>query len=198
MKKLVLYIIIVLFVHQGFGQTINPPIKDTAIPVTSDTSLNKIITQGVYLEGLGKNGYYSLGYEYQILKRRHSFGFGSGISYRRIRGPGIKYSNFSINISPFYELGRKFGVRFGLNAGISVNPVMFSNDLDYLVYANKPPVYILTPSMEVGVFYRTPNNRFQFTVSAYAVYFHFHYVERNAGRITPWFGVSIKYNFKIF
>lgn len=203
MKYLLFFFYLFLIIPTILGQTSvneNSSLSFEEIPKDGhkDTLANETKSlHGIYLEILGKNGYYSLGYEYQILKKKHSFGIGSGLSYRIIPGPGIKYSNFSINISPFYEFGRDFGVRFGLNAGISVNPVMFSDDLDYLVYANKPPVYILIPSMEVGAFYRTKKKRFQFTLSAYAVYFYSHYVERNAGRMRPWFGASIKYNFKI-
>lgn len=202
MKKLFFYTLLLLLVHQGFGQTMNNynPIKDAAINNDVDTSLNKtkkIIMQGVYLEGLGKNGYYSLGYEYQILKRIHSFGIGGGLSYRRINGPGIKYSNFSINISPFYEYGKSFGIRLGFNAGISLNPIVFSNKLDYLHYADKPPIYLINPAVEVGFFYRTPNNRFQFTLSGYLFYINHHYTERNYWSLQPWLGLTIKYNFKI-
>lgn len=154
-----------------------------------------LVLQGVDLELLGKNGLYSIGYEYQLVYRRHSMGLGTGISFKRNRVTDKKYSNFAMSISPFYEYGDNVLLRLGINAGLRINPVMFSDKFDELYYSDKPPVYILTPSVEVGCFYRTNNNRFQIGLSSYLIYQYFKYVEREDTSFKPWIGLSFKYNF---
>lgn len=169
----------------------------------STSSINKNIRlHGVFLEVFGKELLYSIGYEHQQIYRKHSFGWGVGTSMLRNKVPDypigfIKFNQFSLSGHVFYEYGQNWGVRTGLNINGKVNPIMFSGELNHIQYSDKPPIYLLLPSNEIGVFYRTKDNKFHFRLNASLMYIYSRYEEREAFRIQPWFGISIKYNFKI-
>ncbi|WP_343784758.1 hypothetical protein, partial [Wandonia haliotis] len=96
----------------------------------------------------------------------------------------------------FYEYGTRFGPRISLAFAAGINPIMSTGKLNYLPYADLPPVVVLIPSGSFGMFYRTKNNRFYFSISGYIMYRHSIYKERKSSRLSPWMGCSVKYNFK--
>lgn len=158
-----------------------------------DDTISKMKSHGIYLELLGRNGIYSLGYE---VEGNHGVGLGIGTSIYQHSAPGVKFLNYNFNVSPFYDFGENIGIRVGFNTSVSMNPVTFTSDLDFLNPADKPPIYRITPANSLGVYYKTKNQKYQILVSSYLLYEISIYENHNRSQILPWFGLQLKYNFK--
>ncbi|GAA0874078.1 hypothetical protein GCM10009118_04860 [Wandonia haliotis] len=158
--------------------------------------------QGVYLEFLGRNLTYAVGYEFVSKKGKNAFGIGVGARYLYQSVAGKKFSNFSLSVSPFYEYGNSFGLRTGISLAMDSNPIVYSNKLDYLHPADQPYYLSLFPSYFLGAFYRTKKQRFQIILYG-QVYTWIVRRKREVGvkwkpyvTISPLVGLTVKYNFK--
>ena len=164
----------------------------------------KEVFHGVYLEFLGRNLAYAVGYEFVSKKEKNAFGIGVGARYLYQEVPGKKFSNFSLSVSPFYEYGNSFGLRTGISLAMDSNPIVYSNKLDYLHPADQPYYLSLFPSYFLGAFYRTKNQRFQIVL--YGQVYTWIARDKSASvagvrwmsyaTISPWVGLTVKYNFK--
>lgn len=160
---------------------------------------------GIYIEVLGKEIFYSIGYEFQSITGKNAFGWGIGTSFLRTNVLGsIQYNQFSLSPFVFYEYGKRYGFRLGVNFNGKINPIMYSNKLNDVIPPDKPAYYNLIPSFSSGLFYRTQNKKLQFTVNAYLLAYYSR-VEKFSGDswrgpesdFSPlWFGLTIKYNLK--
>lgn len=157
---------------------------------------------GIYLELFGKAEYFSFGYEYQKIRKKHSFGIGAGTSI--ISPANKRRRGYYMGASSFYDYGVRFGIRTELNLGGYIWPVMFTDKLDGFPPSDKPPKYKLLPSNSLGVFYRTKNNTMQISLSASLIYMlsrkNYSVNDNNSYhtvfKMQPWFGLTMKYNFK--
>jgi hypothetical protein len=128
---------------------------------------------GIYFEALGKEVFYSIGYEFQLVNGKKTFGWGIGTSFMRASVLcSIYYNQFSLSPFVFYEYGKQYGLRIALNMNGKINPIMYSNRLNDVIPPDKPPYYILIPSISSGLFYRTQNKKLQFTLSAYLLAYY--------------------------
>ena len=199
MKNLILFIVVLFSINNAvFSQK-----ADTTKIV--DTTL-KTTTHGVYAEAMGKNtAYYSIGYEYVINKKRNSFGIIAGTALNPSNIPTIRKKNLNVyfGVSPFYEFGKSWGFRVGLNLGMAFNPISYTNKLNYVIPPDRPYLLKLLPSVYTGAFYRTKNYRWQFILSLYSYYLIYlqkdYYLHKFwAGEFLPIApALSVKYNFKV-
>ena len=175
--------------------------------ILKDTLLQDITTtHGIYVEGVGRYiGYYSLGYEWVRIKNKNGLGLGIGTTANpRINFPsGRRYVNFYLGFSAFYEYGRNWGFRVGINEGINYNPITSTNKLNNAVPPDWPYIMQQTNSLFIGGFYRTKNLRWQFILTANTYYAFiqqqsFYNEKKWYGYFIPFqLGLTIKYNFKI-
>lgn len=180
------------------NQSIKHPANTTRMPGENlDSIQDKTLElHGFFGEFMGKNLVYSLGYEYTFQKNKHGMGVGIGASGMKHYASGKSYPNYTFSLSPFYEYGTRFGPRISLAFAAGINPILSTGKLNYLPYADLPPVVVVMPSGSLGMFYRTRNNRFHFLISGYLIYRYSIYKERKSSRLSPWVGCSVKYNFK--
>ena len=164
--------------------------------VKNDDSLIEENTHGVYLELLGRNGVYSIGYEYTYKIKKNSFGVAVGSAVYRHSSPSKDFLNYNLNLTPFYEYGGNVGIRSGMNLSFGINPIMFTNKLDDLYDADKPPVYTIMPSNSLGLFFNTKNRKYHYLINGYLLYRISIYDNRKTAEILPWLGLTFKYNFK--
>ncbi|RFC55611.1 hypothetical protein [Brumimicrobium aurantiacum] len=202
-SKFILIISVIVITTNAMGQWENLVSNYSFEKATNDFNRNatklkddtvpKIKSHGIYLELLGRNGAYSLGYE---TVGNYGVGLGIGTSVNQHSVPEVKFLNYSFNVSPFYEFGENIGVRVGFNTTFSINPITFTSNLDFLHPADKPPIYRVVPANSLGVYYKTKNQKYQFLVNSYLLYQISIYENRNSSQILPWFGVQFKYNIK--
>lgn len=160
-------------------------------------------THGVFIEVLGKDGLYSIGYEYCRLRNKHAFGIGVGTSFWREKVYGtIPYNQFSLSAFSFYEYGKIWGLRTAINISGKINPIMFTSRLDDIVSADKPSYVHLTPSLSSGIFYKPQQSPFQFILNFYGMY-SFARIQAPSGDLWTsynenyfWIGLTIKHNLK--
>lgn len=165
----------------------------------NDTSLsnNKEKLHGVYFELLGRSFLYAFGYEYQMINKKNSFGFGAGTSILRHNRVGIDYMNYYFGIHSFYEYGGRVGLRMETNIGVRFNPIMFTEKFDAISPADHPEKYILLPSNTLGIYYRDKRKKFHFLLGGSFIYGLYFLSDSYNFSFQPWFGVQCKYNFKI-
>ena len=173
-------------------------IRDTSSIITKETKLH-----GVYIELLGKEMIYSIGYELSNSKELHTFGFGLGTSILRLRILGsIRYNQYSLSSYAFYEYGKTWGGRTAVNLNGKINPIMYSSKLDEVVPPDKPSYYDIIPSFSLGMFFRPKGSNFQYILSTYFLEsfgkrqtFDGH-TWRRVSEYNFWLGLTFKYNFK--
>lgn len=160
-------------------------------------------TYGVFVEVLGKDGLYSVGYEYCKFRNKHAFGIGGGTSFWRPKVYGtIPYNQFSLSVFPFYEYGKIWGLRTAISISGKINPIMFTSRLDDIVPADKPSYVHLSPSLSSGIFYKPQQSPFQFILNFYGMY-SFARIQAPSGDLWTrynenyfWIGLTIKHNLK--
>jgi hypothetical protein len=171
----------------------------------NDSLENDVIkSHGVYLELLGTNVIYALGYEFHKRRNKHAVGFhvGSGV-YPNLTS-SVKAWTYTISVSTFYEYGKKVGFRTGLHLNNEVNPIMFTDKLIKVHPSDKPSIYGVLPSLSLGVFKTFLDNRLQLTLKGHMfTSYRKHetlsgYLWYGFSRDYSWFwtGLTVKYNFK--
>jgi hypothetical protein len=157
---------------------------------------------GVFIEILGKDGLYSVGYEYCKIRNKHAFGIGFGTSFLRQKVFGsIPNNQFSVSAFSFYEYGKIWGLRTAINISGKVNSIMFTSRLNDVIPADKPSYAILSPAVSCGVFYKPKQSRFKFILNLYGTY-SFARIEAPNGDLWTdynenyfWIGLTVKFNF---
>lgn len=160
MKRILLYILFLLLAFKGFGQTV---IADTS-------SHNENHAQGIYVELLGGNLFYSIGYERKIVNHTHydlsaSIGLSTNFEFRKA------YFAFGvpISINNRFKFWRFNGVDVGIGLGELINIWTIKNkDKYYTPYSISNPPIILFPNAYVGWVFRW--KRFSISPRFYAIF----------------------------
>lgn len=139
---------------------------------SSQSLENRIISNGVFIRLSGYPFYYSLGYEYEIRKNKNAFGVdvGTAVNVFDNHPSGYRYLNLYLGFSPFYEYGKRWGFRVGLQTGATINPIGFSDKLYYTAPADRPYTAKIWEMLNIGTFYRTKNEKWKFMLSVYSGY----------------------------
>ena len=133
-----------------------------------------LVTHGVYATALTYPYYSTIGYEYTHIRNRNTLGLDIATAFFNVYNnapSGRKYLNLFLGFAPFYEYGKHWGFRIGFQLGASVNPITYTNKMINIVPQDRPDMFELTNSLSMGVFLRTKNYRWQFTLSATSGYF---------------------------
>ena len=181
---------------------------------------NKTTFHGVFIRISNYPLIYSLGYEYEIRKNKNAFGIDVGTAINGFNNPpsGYRYVNLYMGFSPFYEYGKRWGFRVGLQIGATINPICFTDKLRYTPPADRPNRSKTWEMINIGVFYRTHNEKWKLMLSVYSGHFitfrkrliypttptpyqtgfiNVKNTWENYFNLIPSPGLTVKYNFKI-
>lgn len=189
--------------NHNFQNTI--PEAELKSPVDStQQDKKKVQTHGVYLEILGKSIYYNLGYEFISKTNKNGIGFSTDISYHFESIPsGVRFSNLYLGCGFIYEWGDHWGIRTGLNIGARIIPEMYGDKFsdNNVLPVDQPYYHLLTPSFEIGPFYRSKNYKWQITPKFDIMYLIYRYKGFDGDYFYEepklWLGLAIKYNFSL-
>lgn len=178
-----------------------------------------LITHCVYATAFTFPRYCTIGYEFAHIRNRNTLGLDIATAFFNVsknRPSGIKYLNLYLGFAPFYEYGKRWGFRIALQLGVSLNPSTYSNKFINLVPVDRPDMFEVINSLSMGVFLRTKNYRWQFSLSATTGYYlglrkgvsTMSYwkpgLEKNTYKywttgfyVIPLPSLTVKYNFKI-